>query len=56
MPELPLPPAPATLTLGLEIADANDAWLGDCDDADVDTDVVNVAEVGVTCAELALEA
>ena len=56
VPELPLPPAPATLTLALEIADANDAWLEDCEDTDADTDVASVAGVDIVCAELALEA
>ena len=55
-PELPLPPAPAAVTTALEIADASDAWLENCDDTDVDTDVKSVAGVDVICAELALKA
>ena len=45
LPELLFPPGP--VALALDTADVNDAWLEDCDDADVDTAAVSVVDIDV---------
>lgn len=47
VPELPLPPAPAALAL--DITEAIDAWLENCEDAVVDTVAESVLGVDVIC-------
>ena len=54
VPELPLPPAPGAI--GLDIADAKDAWLESCEDADVDSGVADEAGMDVIPSRLVVDA
>lgn len=47
LPELLFPPAP--VAPALDITDASDAWLENCDDADVESAAVSVVGIDVVC-------